>query len=216
MKNNLTELVFILDRSGSMGGLEKDTIGGYNSFIAKQQEESGDANLTTVLFDHGYEILHNAVDVKKVAPLTDKEYYARGTTALLDAVGKTIVDIGNRLSSLLDAERPEKVLFVITTDGMENASHKYSSDKIKEMIEHQKSVYSWQFLFLGANMDAVGAAREIGISEEDAVQFHCDSDGVELNYEVMSREVAKFRRSSSKCMEKSWKAEIVRDFEERG
>jgi uncharacterized protein YegL len=216
MNNNLTGLVFILDRSGSMGGLEKDTIGGYNSFVKKQREESGEANLTTVLFDDKYELLHAHADIKKVAPLTSKEYFARGTTALLDAVGKTIVDIGKRLEATPEAERPAKVLFVITTDGMENASREYSAEKIKEMIEHQKSVYSWEFLFLGANIDAVGTARGLGIDADNAVKFCCDSAGVELNYEVMAKEVAKFRKSSAKRMESGWKSEITEDYEKRG
>ena len=216
MNNNLTELVFVLDRSGSMGGLEKDTIGGYNSFVAKQQEECGDANLTTVLFDGQYELLHDRVDIKNVSQLTDKEYFARGTTALLDAVGKTIVDIGNKLESTKESERPSKVLFVITTDGHENASKEYSATLVKQMIERQTNVYNWEFLFLGANIDAVGAARDLGIRENCAVDFCCDSAGVALNYEVMAQEVAKFRREKSCKMESSWKAKITEDFEKRG
>jgi len=215
MNNNLTELVFILDRSGSMSGLEKDTIGGYNSFVAKQQGESGEANLTTVLFDDKYEKLHDRVSIKKIEPLTEKEYFARGSTALLDSVGKTILDIGKQLEVIPEPERPAKVLFVITTDGHENASKEYSAVKIKEMIEHQKDVYNWEFLFLGANIDAVGAARNLGISADRAVRFCCDSQGVELNYHVMAKAVAKFRKSKSSKMDSAWSAEIMEDFEKR-
>ncbi|MCL2555636.1 MAG: VWA domain-containing protein [Firmicutes bacterium] len=216
MNNNLTELVFILDRSGSMGGLEKDTVGGYNSFVTKQQEESGEANLTTVLFDDKYDILHDRVDIKKVELLTDKEYFARGTTALLDAIGKTIVDIGKRLEAAKEKDRPKKVLFVITTDGHENASREYSAAKIKEMIQHQTDKYSWEFLFLGANIDAIGTARDLGIREENAVEFLCDSEGVELNYKVMAEQVASFRSSKKVKMERDWKREIQEDYKKRG
>jgi len=216
MKKNLTELVFILDRSGSMSDLEKDTIGGYNSFVAKQQEAEGEANLTTVLFDDKYEILHDRADIKNVQPLTGKEYFARGSTALLDAIGKTIIDIGKRIESMTEANRPAKVLFVITTDGHENASREFSAAKIKEMIEHQTSKYSWEFLFLGANIDAVGTARDLGIREDCAVEFCCDSEGVELNYEVMAEQVALFRSSEKMKIERDWKAKIEEDFEKRG
>ena len=215
MNKNLTELVFILDRSGSMSGLEKDTIGGYNSFVSKQQKEGGQANLTTVLFDSQYELLHDRLDIDKVEPLTNKEYYARGTTALLDAIGITIKAIGKKLEETKESDRPNKVLFVITTDGQENASREYSSNMIKEMIEHQKEKYSWEFLFLGANIDAVSTASSIGIKKEMAVDFCCDSQGVELNYSVMAEQVAKFRSSKSCKMEESWKREIVEDFEKR-
>ena len=215
MNNNLTELVFILDRSGSMGGLEKDTIGGYNSFIEKQQKEDGEANLTTVLFDHSYELLHDRVDIKKVSPLTGKEYFVRGTTALLDAIGITITKIGQKLDAAAEAERPGKVLFVITTDGMENASKEYTADKVKSMIEHQKEKYSWEFLFLGANIDAVKTAMSFGIDENMAVDFCADEAGVRLNYEVMAKEVAEFRKSKSKKMAEGWKTEIFEDFEKR-
>jgi len=215
MNNNLTELVFILDRSGSMGGLEKDTIGGYNSFVKKQQEESGKANLTTVLFDDKYDILHDRADIKSVEPITEKEYYARGTTALLDAVGKTIVDISKRIEAAEAAKKPSKVLFVITTDGHENASKEYSAAKVKEMIRHQSEKYSWEFLFLGANIDAVGAAKDLGIRADCAVDFCCDSAGVELNYSVMAEEVARFRREKTCKMESNWKAKIAEDYENR-
>jgi len=199
-----------------MGGLEKDTVGGYNSFVTKQQEESGEANLTTVLFDDKYDILHDRVDIKKVELLTDKEYFARGTTALLDAIGKTIVDIGKRLEAAKEKDRPKKVLFVITTDGHENASREYSAAKIKEMIQHQTDKYSWEFLFLGANIDAIGTARDLGIREENAVEFLCDSEGVELNYKVMAEQVASFRSSKKVKMERDWKREIQEDYKKRG
>ena len=215
MNNNLTELVFILDRSGSMGGLEKDTIGGYNSFIEKQRQEDGEANLTTVLFDHAYELLHDRADIKKVKPMTDKEYSVRGTTALLDAIGVSITATGKKLEGIAEAERPGKVLFVITTDGMENASKEYTAGSIKSMIEHQKEKYSWEFLFLGANIDAVKTAESFGIAKEMAVDYLCDSEGVGVVYREMAEAVSCYRKSKSKAMPATWKCEIDADFEKR-
>jgi uncharacterized protein YegL len=170
MKSNLTELVFILDRSGSMSGLEKDTIGGYNSFIEKQKTEPGEAILSTVLFDNRYELLNDRMDIKNIMPLTEKEYFVRGSTALLDAIGTSINTIIRTHSQLTELERPEKVLIIIITDGMENSSTEYTAEKIHSMIKNQKEQYAWEFLFLGANIDAIGTAKDLGISKEKAVQ----------------------------------------------
>ena len=175
MKKGLTEIVFILDRSGSMSGLEKDTIGGFNTTIEKQKKEEGEAIVSTVLFDNDMEVLHDRVSLEKIAPLTDKEYYARGCTALLDAIGGAIHHIGNVHKYARDEDRPEKTIFVITTDGYENASRKYSSDRVKQMVERQKQKYGWEFIFLGANIDAVETARNFGIDEERAANYVNDS-----------------------------------------
>ena len=177
MKKNLTEIVFILDRSGSMAGLEGDTIGGFNSMIAKQKGEPGEALVSTVLFDNKTEVIHDRVDIWKIEPLTDRDYYVRGCTALLDAVGGAIHHIGNVHKYAREEDRPEKTLFVITTDGMENASRKYSYEKLKAMIERQKEKYGWEFIFLGANIDAAKEAARFGISEDRAANYHADSAG---------------------------------------
>lgn len=203
MKKDLTEIIFIIDRSGSMDRLTQDTIGGFNSFIENQKKEAGEAKLTTVLFDDNYEVLHDGVDLKEVKPLTDKEYYARGTTALLDAVGKTITEVGNRLSNTPEEERPEKVMVIITTDGAENASKEYTKSKVKEMIEEQTNKYSWVFMFLGANIDAVSEAQSIGISACHAHTHGWSSQGVESVYTTMSN-VAKGYRGTGK-IDNNWK-----------
>lgn len=213
MKNNLTELVFILDRSGSMSGLEKDTIGGFNSMLEKQKKEEGEAIITTVLFDNKYELLHDRINIRGISPITEKEYYVRGTTALLDAVGRTIEKIENAHKHTLEAERPSKVLFVITTDGMENSSTRYNYEKIKSMIEDKKKEFGWEFIFLGANIDAVKAARDIGISEDRASNYNCDSEGTKLNYEVISETVSSIR--SNKAINKNWKDKIDKDYKKR-
>ena len=197
-----------------MGGLERDTIGGYNSFIEKQQKESGEANLSTVLFDHEYELLHDKIDIRKVKPLTKNEYFVRGTTALYDAIGNSIEITGKRLAETEEKERPSKVIFVITTDGMENASNEYTQEKVKSMVEHQKEKYSWEFLFLGANIDAVKTAASFGIEKEMAVDFLCDSEGVELFYSEVSKAVSKVRKSEK--LDSKWKMQIEADFESRG
>ena len=189
MNKNLTEIVFLLDRSGSMSGLEKDTIGGFNAFIERQCQLEGETLLTTVLFDDQYEVLWNGVDAKKTR-LTDEEYYVRGMTALLDAVGKTILDVGYRLSKTDEKYRPGKVIFVITTDGMENASQEFTYEKVKELIRHQQEKYSWEFIFMGANIDAVQEAESIGICKENAFDFDATHDGVEDMYSVMCKEVS--------------------------
>ena len=214
MKNNLSELVFILDRSGSMCGLEKDTIGGFNSMLKKQKDEEGEALITTVLFDNKYELLHDRINIKGISPITDEEYYVRGTTALLDAIGKTIRKIENAHKHTLEDERPSKVLFVITTDGMENASTRYNYEKIKNMIEDKKKEFGWEFIFLGANIDAVKAAKDIGISEDRATNYTCDSEGTSLNYQVISETVSSLR--TKKCIDSDWKEKIEKDYKKRG
>ncbi len=213
MKANLTELVFILDRSGSMTGLEADTIGGYNSMLQEQKEAEGEAVITTVLFDDRYELLHDRLNIKGVAPITKKEYFVRGSTALLDAVGKSIKKIINVQRNTLEAEKAEKVLFVITTDGYENASREYTYDKIKSMIERQKSKYGWEFIFLGANIDAAAEAERFGIGRDRAAQYHNDSEGVELNFRTVSRATMQFR--GRKSIPEDWKKDIDDDFKER-
>lgn len=181
MKTNKTELVFILDKSGSMAGLESDTIGGYNAMLKKQQEDPGEAIVTTVLFDDQYELLHDRISIKGIRPITEKEYFVGGCTALLDAIGKTIHKIGNVQRHTDEDQRADKVLFVITTDGMENASREYTYEKIKKMIEGQKAKYDWEFIFLGANIDAVSTAARFGISADRAANYNADGEGTRLN-----------------------------------
>ena len=186
MKKGLVELVFILDRSGSMTGLAADTIGGFNSLIDQQKKESGEAFVTTVLFDDEYIVLHDHVNIKDVNPMTTKEYFPRGMTALMDAVGKTINRIGERLSNTDEAERPEKVMVVITTDGYENSSKEFTSGDVKRMIEHQREKYSWVFMFLGANMDAASEAKKIGIDSQLARTYTNSHVGVGTVYNAVS------------------------------
>ena len=193
MKKGLTELVFILDKSGSMGGLEKDTIGGYNSMLEKQKAVDGECLITTVLFDNDYELLHDRIDIKAVSPITEKEYCVGGSTALVDAIGRTIHKIGNAQRHTADDYRAEKVMFVIITDGEENASREYSAAKVKEMIERQKSRYNWEFIFLGSNIDAVETAGRFGINADRAVDYVPDGEGTALNFKMMSETVAGFR-----------------------
>ncbi|MBD7965177.1 vWA domain-containing protein [Fictibacillus norfolkensis] len=192
MNKNVTEIVFLLDRSGSMSGLEKDTIGGFNSFVKRQVERKGKTLLTTVLFDDQYEILWSGVPAEQVQ-LTRKDYYVRGTTALLDAVGKTILDVGYKLSRTEENDRPGKVIFVITTDGMENASSEFTHEKVKKLIEHQQEKYNWEFIFMGANIDVIAEAQNLGIKEEDAFSFDATQDGVENLYAMMSEEILQRR-----------------------
>ena len=213
MKKGLTELVFILDRSGSMSGLEADTIGGYNAMLERQKNECGDAIITTVLFDDNYELLHDRINLRGIAPITDKEYFVRGSTALLDAVGKTINKIGNVQKHTGDDERAEHVMFVITTDGMENASREFGYEKIRQMIERQKSKYGWEFIFLGANIDAIATAERFGISKERATNYNADSKGTLLNYEVISDTVSCFR--ASKAIQENWKGRVEEDYKQR-
>ncbi len=217
MKANLTELVFILDRSGSMGGMESDTIGGFNSMLQKQQAEPGECRITTVLFDGQYEILHDRIDIKAVSPITELEYFVRGNTALLDAIGRTINKIGGVQKNTAEEYRAEKVLFVITTDGMENASREFDYAKIKAMIERQKSCYGWEFIFLGANIDAVEVAGRFGVAPSRAQNFHNDGEGIALNYKVVSEAVASFRAApASAPLADDWSAEIQKDYKRRG
>jgi len=217
MKTNLTELVFILDRSGSMGGLEDDTIGGFNSMLKNQQSESGECRVTTVLFDNEYEVLHDRIDIKAVSAITDREYFVRGQTALLDAVGKTINKIGNAQKNTAEDYRAGKVLFVITTDGMENASREFRYEKVKSMIKHQKEKYNWEFIFLGANIDAVEVAGHFGISANRVQNYHNDSAGIDLNYRVLSETVSEYRCSvPGSPIPDTWGARIGEDFKKRG
>ena len=184
MNSHLTEIILLLDRSGSMHGLEQDTIGGINSLIAKQNEMAGKTQLTLVLFDDQYELVWNGVDAH-TARLTEKEYYVRGMTALLDAVGKTILDVGHRLAHTKEKDRPGKVMFVITTDGLENASREFTHKKVQEMIKHQEEKYNWEFIFMGANIDAAKEAAEIGIKAQSARSFEASSEGIQLMYDEL-------------------------------
>ena len=213
MEKNLTEIIFILDRSGSMAGLEGDTIGGFNAMIEKQKREQGEALVSTVLFDNNSEVIHDRVDIQRIKPMTHKEYYVRGCTALLDAVGKAIHHIANVHKYIREEDRPEKTVFVITTDGMENASHRYSYEKVKEMITRQKEKYGWEFLFLGANIDAVSTAGRFGIGEDHAVNYHCDKEGTALNYEVVSEAICSVRAHAP--LGRDWKKRIDEDFKKR-
>ena len=213
MQKNLTELVFILDRSGSMQGMEADTIGGFNSMLEKQKKEPGEAFVSTVLFDDRVEVLHDRVKADRVRPITSVEYYVRGCTALLDAVGGAIHHIGNIHKYARPEDVPAHTLFVITTDGMENASHRYSARKVREMIRRQKEKYGWEFLFLGANIDAVEAAGHLGIDADRAVNYHCDSAGTRLNYEVVARAMSAVRCNAP--LDEHWKDAIEADFRKR-
>lgn len=206
MKNNLTELVFILDRSGSMAGLESDTIGGFNGMLAKQRKEEGEAQVTTVLFDDAYEVLHDQADIKKVKPITEKEYFVRGCTALLDAVGKTIAKIKQAQKEADEDEKADKVLFVITTDGYENASKEYSYEKIRKMITKQTEKHGWEFLFLGANIDAVAEAEKVGIKADRAVSYCADSVGTNMNFDAVNSVACSMRREEE--IDDNWKEEI--------
>ena len=214
MKKNLFELVFILDRSGSMSGLENDTIGGFNAMLEKQKREPGEAVVTTVLFDDKYELLHDRINLRGIAAMTDRDYFVRGSTALLDAVGKTINKIGNVLNRTDESERAEHVMVVITTDGLENASQEFSVDKVRQMIEHQKTKYGWEFIFLGANIDAVATAEQFGISKDRAANYHADSQGTALNYAVIGEAMSCLRASAP--IPKNWKDRIEEDFKQRG
>lgn len=213
MKKNLTELVFILDRSGSMAGLEADTIGGFNAMLQKQRGEPGEAVISTVLFDNETEVIHDRIPLDRVPRLTEKEYYVRGCTALLDAVGGAIHHIGNVHKYAREEDRPEKALFVITTDGMENASRRYTYDKVKAMIERQREKYGWEFLFLGANIDAAREAARFGIRADCTADYHADSIGTEAAYESVCEAVCQVRRSAPLAAD--WKRIIDADFKGR-
>ena len=212
MQNHLTEIVFILDRSGSMAGLEKDTIGGFNAMIEKQKREAGAAYISTVLFDNHSEVIHDRLPLEKVPVMTEKEYFVRGCTALLDAVGGAIPHIENIHKYIRPEDVPEKALFVISTDGMENASRKYSYEQVKQMIEAKKEL-GWEFLFLGANIDAAREAARFGIDEDCAADFICDEKGTQLNFEAIGDAVCDAR--AARPIQKSWKRKITEDFQKR-
>ena len=215
MKKNLTELVMILDRSGSMGGLESDTIGGYNSMLKKQRETEGEVLVSTVLFDDESEVLYDRIPLQDMPQMTEKEYYVRGCTALLDAIGGAIYHIGNVHKYAKDEDRPEKTIFVITTDGLENASKRYSYEKVKQMVELQKEKYGWEFLFLGSNIDAIETAGRFGIAPDRAANYNSDHMGTALNYEVLADTVCEMRVSAAP-IDGNWKRRIEEDFDQRG
>ncbi|NLL42109.1 MAG: VWA domain-containing protein [Firmicutes bacterium] len=214
MKKGLTELVFVLDKSGSMSGLESDTIGGYNSMLQKQRLIEGECIVTTMLFDHGYELLHDRIDLRAVSPMTEQEYQVGGSTALLDALGITISKIRSVQKNTAEEYRAEQVMFVIITDGQENSSREYSLEKIKALVERHKSQDGWEFIFLGANIDAIETAGHFGISADRAQSFHADQEGVALNFAVISESVAQFRQEGQ--ISESWKEEIEKDYKKRG
>lgn len=196
MKKGFTELVFILDKSGSMAGLESDTIGGFNAMLQKQRAVAGECRITTVLFDNRYELLHDRLDIQAVSPMTDREYFVGGSTALLDAIGRAIHKLAAVQKNTAEEYRAENVMFVIITDGAENASREYSALQIKAMIEQEKEKYGWEFIFLGANMDAVETAGRFGISADHAADYVPDGEGTALNFQMMSETVAAFRETS--------------------
>lgn len=213
MKTSRTELVFILDRSGSMAGLESDTIGGFNSTLEKQKDGKGEAVVTTVLFDHAYELLHDRFDINNVKPVSSNDYFVRGSTALLDAVGKTISKIANVQRNAGEGEQADKVMFVIITDGMENASHEYSYSQIKKMIQLEKEVYGWEFIFLGANIDAEEVAGRYGINADRAVNYHADSKGLKHSYDSVNDAIHEVRYC--KEISQDWKKRAEKDFQNR-
>lgn len=213
LNRHLTELVFILDRSGSMRGLEQDTIGGFNAMLDRQREAEGQALVSTVLFDSGIEVIHDRVDVRKVEPMTEKQYAVRGCTALLDAVGGAIHHIGNVHKYAREEDRPARTLFVITTDGMENASRRYDAGRVREMIRRQTERYGWEFLFLGANIDAVQTAGRFGIDADRAANYHSDSLGTALNYDVLGDAIHAVR--GGRPLDGNWKQRIDKDYQGR-
>ena len=213
MNDKLTEIVFILDRSGSMAGLVSDTIGGFNAMLAKQKAEPGEALLSVVLFDHESKVLYDRVDLRKVEPMTEEQYSVRGSTALLDAIGGAVHHIANVHKYAREEDRPARTVFVITTDGMENSSRLWSYAQVQRMVRHEQEKYGWEFLFLGANMDAIAAARTFGIRPDRAVRYACDGRGTSLNYEVVSRTVGRLRKGAA--IEADWAEDIRRDYESR-
>ena len=213
-KNGITELVFILDRSGSMSGLEKDTIGGFNSMIDKQKKQAGECFVSTVLFDNESEVIHDRVKLSEIKPMTEDDYYVRGCTALIDAIGGAIHHIGNIHKYARPEDVPEHTMFIITTDGMENASHRYTSDRVKYMIERQKEKYGWEFLFIGANIDAIETAAQYGIGSDRAVNYHADEKGTKILYATVSESICQMRANAP--LQSDWSEEINRDYEKRG
>lgn len=210
--NNITELVFILDRSGSMGGLESDTIGGFNALIEKQRKQDGECFVTTVLFDDCIETLHDRVSLGEIQKLTDKDYTVRGCTALIDAIGETVKHISDVHRYIRKEDVPEHTMFVITTDGLENASHRYSSDEVKKLIEQKKEL-GWEFLFIGANIDAVETAKHFGIGEDRAVDYRADAAGTRVLYDTVSDAVCAMR--SCQPLTAGWSKKIKKDYKER-
>ena len=206
MKKNLTEIVFILDKSGSMSGLEKDTIGGYNSFIERQKKVEGEAYVSTVLFSNYSNVIHDRVPLEKIEPMTEEQYTTDGCTALLDAIGGAIKHIGNVHKYAREEDRPEKTVFVITTDGQENSSHEYTYEKIKKLISRQQEKYGWEFMFLGANMDAISEASKLVIRKDRAVRYECDAAGTMLNFACVSEAMVDFREGRE--MTEGWKTKI--------
>ena len=213
VKNNVTELVFILDRSGSMAGLESDTIGGFNPLIEKQRKQDGECYVSTVLFDNVSEVLHDRVKLSEIQKMTDEDYTVRGCTALIDAIGGAIKHIGNIHKYARTEDVPEHTVFVIATDGMENASHIYSSKEVKKMIEKQKEKYGWEFLFIGANIDAVETAGRFGIGADRAVDYHADEEGTRVLYDTVSEAVCNVR--ACEPLKASWSGSIKRDYKNR-
>ena len=213
MKKNLTELVFILDRSGSMAGLEGDTIGGFNAMIEKQKKDPGEAFVSTVLFDNVSEVLHDRVTLEAVPKMTDRDYTVRGCTALIDAIGGAIKHIGNIHKYARPEDVPEHTMFIITTDGMENASRRFSSDEVKKMIDRQKAEFGWEFLFIGANIDAVQTAAQFGIGHDRAVNYHADSQGTQVLYETLCAPISAMR--SNKAIDADWGRDISKDYNSR-
>ncbi len=222
MSKGYTEIIYILDRSGSMSGLEADTIGGFNSMMDQQKKTGEKALVSTVLFDNVCEVIHDRVPIDKIEKMTDKQYYVRGCTALLDAVGGAIHHIGNIHKYAREEDRPEKTIVVITTDGMENASEKYSREKIEMMVKRQQKKYGWEFIFIGANIDAYAEAQKYGIRRDRAVNYVCDSIGMAHVYAgvgkaVSSAMMAKNQAGMAGCIDNSeWDKEISADFAKRG
>lgn len=211
--NNITELVFILDRSGSIGGLESDTIGGFNSLIEKQKKQDGKCYVSTVLFDNYSEVIHDRVELEYIKPMTDNDYYVRGCTALIDAIGGAIHHIKNIHKYARPEDVPEHTMFVIMTDGQENASHIYTSDRVKAMIEHENEKYGWEFLFIGANIDAVETASYFGIDEDRAVNYQADSQGTSVVYDTVADTVCYIR--ACKPISADWSDRINKDYNNR-
>lgn len=213
-ENNVTELVFILDRSGSMSGLERDTIGGFNAMIQKQKKVAGEAYVSTVLFDNVSYVLHDRIKLKDVPKMTDRDYTVRGCTALLDAIGGAIHHIGNIHKYARPEDVPAHTMFIITTDGMENASHRYSLPEVKQMIERQKEKYGWEFLFIGANIDAVKTAQSFGIAPNRAVNYNADNEGTRILYDTITAPICAVR--SSRPIDDDWSEKIAKDHQKRG
>ena len=214
MNKDLTEIVFILDRSGSMAGLEDDTIGGFNAMVEKQKKEPGEALLSAVLFSDASEVIYDRAAIRSVEPMTDRQYRVGGCTALLDAIGGAVHHIANVHRYAREEDRPGKTIFVITTDGMENASRRYHYADVQKMVKHEQEQHGWEFLFLGANMDAISAARSFGIRSDRAVRYECDDAGTALNFAVVSQTIAKARKGGA--IEADWCAEIADDYTKRG